>query len=132
MVVDSCQHIVIATGARQASQLFLGLGSGGSSDVCTRERLPDSVAILGAGYIAVELAGVLHALGVKTDLLSVVIVPCVVFDSYHVEGLVNEIDRFCTHKVPSSSKTGKGITIYFEDGSILTSKLSGLRVRRQM
>ena len=60
------KHIVIATGARPSIPTIPGAELGGSSDdVFAWEQLPESVAILGAGYIAVELAGVLHALGVK-------------------------------------------------------------------
>ena len=59
----------VATGRRPCIPTIPGAELGGSSDdVFAWEQLPDSVAILGAGYIAVELAGVLHALGVKTDL----------------------------------------------------------------
>lgn len=32
------------------------------------DRLPKRVAVIGAGYIAVELAGILNALGVDTHL----------------------------------------------------------------
>ena len=66
--------------------------------------LPESVAILGAGYIAVELAGVLHTFGVKTDLFVRRDRPLRSFDSYIVEGLVKEMERtnlpLHTHKVP--------------------------------
>ena len=63
------KHIVIATGAHPHIPAIPGAELGGSSDdVFAWEELPESVAILGAGYIAVELAGVLHTLGVKTDL----------------------------------------------------------------
>ena len=62
-------HIVIATGAKPVIPNVEGKELGGTSDdVFAWDELPQSVAILGAGYIAVELAGVLHALGVKTDL----------------------------------------------------------------
>ena len=45
----------------QVFQIIPGAELGGSSDdVFAWEELPESVAILGAGYIAVELAGVLH------------------------------------------------------------------------
>ena len=60
---------MIATGAHPHIPAIPGAELGGSSDdVFAWEELPESVAILGAGYIAVELAGVLHTLGVQTDL----------------------------------------------------------------
>ena len=51
-------HIVIATGAKPAIPNVEGKELGGTSDdVFAWDELPQSVAILGAGYIAVELAG---------------------------------------------------------------------------
>ncbi|MTV75196.1 hypothetical protein GM540_14740, partial [Streptococcus pneumoniae] len=59
------KHIVIATGAHPSIPNIPGAELGGSSDdVFAWEELPESIAILGAGYIAVELAGVLHTFGV--------------------------------------------------------------------
>ena len=121
------KHIVIATGARPSIPTIPGAELGGSSDdVFAWEQLPDSVAILGAGYIAVELAGVLHALGVKTDLFVRRDRPLRGFDSYIVEGLVNEMEKIGlplhTHKVPVKlEETEQGITIHFEDGSSHTA-----------
>ena len=121
------KHIVIATGARPSIPTIPGAELGGSSDdVFAWEQLPDSVAILGAGYIAVELAGVLHALGVKTDLFVRRDRPLRGFDSYIVEGLVNEMEKtglpLHTHKVPVKlEETDQGITINFEDGSSHTA-----------
>lgn len=121
------EHIVIATGARPSIPNIPGAELGGSSDdVFAWEQLPESVAILGAGYIAVELAGVLHALGVKTDLFVRRDRPLRSFDSYIVEGLVNEMEKtglpLHTHKVPVKlEKTDHGITIHFEDGSSHTA-----------
>lgn len=117
------KHIVIATGARPSIPTIPGAELGGSSDdVFAWEQLPESVAILGAGYIAVELAGVLHALGVKTDLFVRRDRPLRTFDSYIVEGLVNEMEKtglpLHTHKVPVKlEETEQGIAIHFEDGS---------------
>ena len=121
------KHIVIATGARPSIPTIPGAELGGSSDdVFAWEQLPESVAILGAGYIAVELAGVLHALGVKTDLFVRRDRPLRSFDSYIVEGLVNEMEKtglpLHTHKVPVRlEETERGITIHFEDGSSHTA-----------
>ena len=121
------KHIVIATGARPNIPTIPGAELGGSSDdVFAWEQLPESVAILGAGYIAVELAGVLHALGVKTDLFVRRDRPLRGFDSYIVEGLVNEMEKIGlplhTHKVPVKlEESEQGITIHFEDGSSHTA-----------
>ena len=121
------KHIVIATGAHPSIPNIPGAELGGSSDdVFAWEELPESVAILGAGYIAVELAGVLHTFGVKTDLFVRRDRPLRGFDAYIVEGLVKEMERtnlpLHTYKVPVKlEKTTDGITIHFEDGTSHTA-----------
>ena len=121
------KHIVIATGAHPHIPAIPGAELGGSSDdVFSWEELPDSVAILGAGYIAVELAGVLHTLGVKTDLFVRRERPLRGFDSYIVESLVQEMANtglnLHTHKIPAKlEETEQGIRIHFEDGSTHTA-----------
>lgn len=121
------KHIVIATGSHPSIPNIPGAELGGSSDdVFAWEELPESVAILGAGYIAVELAGVLHTFGIKTDLFVRRDRPLRGFDSYIVEGLVKEMERtnlpLHTHKVPVKlEKTADGITIHFEDGTSHTA-----------
>ena len=64
------EHIVIATGAHPQKPELPGAELGGVSDdfFALRAR-PERVAIIGGGYIAVELAGVLRALGSEVALL---------------------------------------------------------------
>ena len=66
-------QITIATGGRPTIPsdetipgASLGIDSDGFFDL---EDQPKRVAVVGAGYIAVELAGVLHALGSETHLI---------------------------------------------------------------
>ncbi len=62
-------HIVVATGGRPLRPDVAGAEHGIDSDgVFALDTLPARVAVAGAGYIAVELAGVLHSLGVDTHL----------------------------------------------------------------
>ena len=83
------KHILIATGAHASIPDLPGAEYGETSDdVFKWEELPDSVAIIGAGYIAVELAGVLHSLGVKTDLFVRRDRPLLNFDDYIIDGLM--------------------------------------------
>ncbi|STX50361.1 glutathione reductase [Legionella busanensis] len=64
-------HIIIATGGEPTIPNDLE----GNEHLITSDgffhltKKPKSVAIIGSGYIGVELAGVLHGLGVKTHLL---------------------------------------------------------------
>jgi glutathione reductase (NADPH) len=68
--VYAAKHIVIATGGRPRLPPVPGVELGLTSDgFFELEALPRRVAVVGSGYIAVELAGVLHALGSKVSLL---------------------------------------------------------------
>ena len=123
------KHIVIETGSYAFIPNVPGSELGGTSDdVFAWEELPESVSIIGAGYIAVELAGVLHALGVKTDLFVRKGGPLRGFDQGIVEVLVEEMKKngqpLHTHKVPQKlEKLDNGdIQIYFEDGTTHTSQ----------
>lgn len=63
-------HIVIATGGQPLWPDIPGAELGITSDgFFALEQKPRCVAIVGAGYIAVELAGVLHALGSDVSLV---------------------------------------------------------------
>ena len=69
-VTISARHIVLATGSRALRPSLEGAGLGGVSDDFFRLRAaPEQVAIIGGGYIAVELAGLLQALGSRVQLL---------------------------------------------------------------
>ncbi|KAF2072559.1 hypothetical protein CYY_006134 [Polysphondylium violaceum] len=66
----SADHILIATGGRpnipDVPGKELGITSDGFFEL---EKLPASTLVIGAGYIAVELAGVLGNLGSKTSMV---------------------------------------------------------------
>ena len=65
----SADHVVIATGGRPIVPDVPGARYGITSDgFFELEAQPRKVAIVGAGYIAVELAGVLHALGSEVTI----------------------------------------------------------------
>lgn len=69
-VVYSAPHIVIATGGHPVRPKDIpgaeyGITSDGFFEI---EQLPKKVAFVGAGYIAVELAGVMNAIGVETHM----------------------------------------------------------------
>ena len=68
--VLNATHILIATGGQPVWPDIPGAELGITSDgFFALETMPRSVAIVGAGYIAVELAGVLHALGSDVSLV---------------------------------------------------------------
>lgn len=65
----TASHIVIATGGRpllpQIEGAELGITSDGFFEL---ERRPASIAIVGSGYVAVELSGIFAALGTRVTL----------------------------------------------------------------
>lgn len=64
-------HIVIATGSRVRASNLPGAELAIDSDGFFKlEALPPRVGIIGGGYIGVELAGVLRALGAKVELIT--------------------------------------------------------------
>ncbi|MHB0991134.1 MAG: glutathione-disulfide reductase [Burkholderiales bacterium] len=66
----TADHIIIATGGRPVVPPVPGAALGITSDgFFELEKQPQRVAVIGAGYIAVELAGVLKQLGSDVSLL---------------------------------------------------------------
>ena len=67
----TADHILIASGSYPATPQFPGGEHCWSSDdIFTMEELPESIVVLGGGYIAVEMAQIMTALGVKTTLIA--------------------------------------------------------------
>lgn len=65
----TADHVVISVGGRPLIPAVPGADLGIDSDgFFALEHQPERVAVIGAGYIAVELAGVLNALGSKVSM----------------------------------------------------------------
>lgn len=142
------KNFVIATGGQALWPEIEGAQLGKvSDDVFAWETLPKSVAVVGAGYIAVELAGVLHGLGVTTHLFFRKDRPLRTFDHKIVDQLLDTMRQdgidLQAHKVPKSltslSNGSKRLT--FEDGTAIIvdeviwaigrkAKLDGLKLDR--
>ncbi|XP_033760443.1 glutathione reductase, mitochondrial-like [Pecten maximus] len=66
----SADHILVATGGHPFIPNIPGAEHGISSDgFFELEKLPKKVVVIGAGYIAVELAGIFNALGSDTSIM---------------------------------------------------------------
>ncbi|KAH6646728.1 glutathione reductase [Truncatella angustata] len=106
----------------------LGTNSDGFFDIDT---LPKKVALVGAGYIAVEFAGMFNALGVETHLFIRHKTFLRTFDPMIQEGVTNEYERLGIklHKESSQSKVEKDsdgkLTIHYKDANG-EGKLEGL------
>ncbi|MGY0582794.1 MAG: FAD-dependent oxidoreductase, partial [Paraglaciecola chathamensis] len=85
----TADHILIATGGRPVTPSIPGAELGIDSDgFFELTEQPKRVVVVGAGYIAVELAGVLHSLGSETHLVVRKHAPLRSFDSMLSQTLV--------------------------------------------
>ncbi|MGC0589135.1 glutathione-disulfide reductase, partial [Salmonella enterica] len=119
----TADHILIATGGRPSHPSIPGVEYGIDSDgFFALSALPERVAVVGAGYIAVELAGVINALGAKTHLFVRKHAPLRSFDPMISETLVEVMNaegpQLHTHAVPKAVvKNADGsLTLELEDG----------------
>jgi glutathione reductase (NADPH) len=66
----TAKTILVATGGRPTAPEFPGAGHLISSNEAFHlPRLPESAAIIGAGYIAIEFAAIFNSLGVRTTVI---------------------------------------------------------------
>jgi glutathione reductase (NADPH) len=90
----TADHITIATGGRPSIPDIEGAEYGINSDgFFALTEQPKSVAVVGAGYIAVELAGVFYALGSETHLLVRKEKPLRGFDNMLSDTLVEQMAK---------------------------------------
>ncbi|MBA6224376.1 MULTISPECIES: glutathione-disulfide reductase [unclassified Colwellia] len=122
-VLYTADHITIATGGRPSRPDIEGAEHGIDSDgFFALTEQPEKVAVVGAGYIAVELAGVLHALGSEAHLLVRKEKPLRNFDDMLSDTLVEQMAKhgptLHTMSVPTrveKHQDGK-LTIHLENG----------------
>ena len=119
----TADHILIATGGRPSIPAVKGAEYGiDSNGVFALTELPKRAAVVGAGYIAVELAGVLNSLGVETHLFVRKHAPLRNFDPMMVETLVESMQQdgitLHTHAIPKEVVKNEdgSVTINLEDG----------------
>ncbi|HUH87335.1 MAG TPA: glutathione-disulfide reductase [Pusillimonas sp.] len=119
----TADHILIATGGRPARPNIPGAEHGLDSDgFFELSDLPPRTAVIGAGYIAVELAGVLNGLGSDTHLFVRQHAPLRQFDplisTTLVEVMKAEGPTLHTHAVPKSvqKNTDGSLTLQLENG----------------
>jgi len=90
----TADYITIATGGRPATPTIEGAEFGIDSDgFFALTEQPKSVAVVGAGYIAVELAGVFQALGTDSHLLVRKEKPLRAFDNMLSDTLVEQMAK---------------------------------------
>jgi glutathione reductase (NADPH) len=122
----TADHITIATGGRPVIPDLPGAQHGINSDgFFALKEQPKRAVVVGAGYIGVELAGVLHSLGTDSHLVVRKHAPLRNFDPIIHETLVDIIHaEGCTlHNHTSVEKVEKhddnSLTVYLTNGEAL-------------
>jgi len=120
-------HITVATGGAPTVPAIEGAEYGITSDgFFALNEQPKRVAVVGAGYIAVEIAGVFNALGSETHLLCRRHTFLREFDhmlsSTLVEVMQEEGPTLHTHSTPKSVQKNEdgSLTLYLENDKSLT------------
>jgi glutathione reductase (NADPH) len=120
-------HILIATGGHALYPNIPGSEYGITSDgFFELDEVPKRTAVIGAGYIAVEVVGVLNALGSDTHLFVRKDRPLRTFDKDIVDVLVDEMAKsgptLHTHANATEvvKNTDDSLTISFDNGETIT------------
>ncbi|KZN41470.1 glutathione-disulfide reductase [Pseudoalteromonas luteoviolacea] len=119
----TADHICIAVGGRPSVPNIPGAEHGiDSNGFFELNEQPRRVAVVGAGYIAVELAGVLHSLGTETHLFVRKHAPLRNFDPMVVETLTEVMEKegptLHTHATPEElvKEADGSVTLHLENG----------------
>ncbi len=118
-------HVLIATGGRPSVPTLPGAGLGITSDgFFGLDQRPPTVAIIGSGYVAAELAGVFHALGTRVTLVIRHDRPLRSFDEMLSRGLMEQMREdgieIVEQAVPAALRpAGDGREVSLADGRVL-------------
>ncbi|MBY6064386.1 glutathione-disulfide reductase [Pseudidiomarina sediminum] len=122
----TADHITIAVGGRPLIPTCEGAEYGIDSDgFFALEQRPNKAVVVGAGYIAVEIAGVLHALGSDSHLLVRGDRPLRYFDQDITDALLERLKQdgpeLHTHTVVAKvEKDAQGLlTVHTESGDVI-------------
>lgn len=123
--IFTADHILIATGTQPSLPKIEGVEYGiDSNGFFELSALPKTTAVIGSGYIAVELAGVLNALGSQVGLFIRKDLPVRRFDQFLSETLVEvmQADGVKIHTQAIPQKVTKNIdgsvNLHLENGEV--------------
>jgi glutathione reductase (NADPH) len=118
----TADNICIAVGGKPTMPSIPGIEHCISSDgFFALEHQPKAVAVIGGGYVGVELAGVFHGLGTKTDLFTRADIPLKNFDTMIVDTLLSEMKKQGLNFNPNQSpvsvrKAADGLYMMSDNG----------------
>jgi len=117
------RHILIATGGRpHVPEAFAGLPVMTSDDVFRMETLPGSVLVVGGGFIACEMAGILRGLGVRVTQAYRGAAILRGFDDetrqhLQAELMADGLDLRLNADIAAMTREGDGLRVRLTDGS---------------
>jgi glutathione-disulfide reductase len=123
--VYTAEHIVIATGGRPMVPPVPGAELGITSDgFFALAELPRRVAVIGGGYIGVELAGVLRTLGSEVTVVGLESRVLEVFDELVSRVLMEEMEKqgiemHMPFQVAGIERREDGLALRAADGTLL-------------
>ena len=132
----TAERIVVAVGGRPSRPDLKGVDCGLiSDDLFTLEKRPETVIVVGGGYIGVEFAGLLCGLGSKVKLTYRQKLPLRGFDQEVREALADAlaaqgIDVFPGQKIESLEAAGDGRILTLASGQVLEADAVFLAVGR--
>ncbi|MBB1126242.1 glutathione-disulfide reductase [Thiospirillum jenense] len=119
-------HVVITTGSRPIVPPVPGAELGITSDgFFALKQQPMNVAIVGAGYIGIELAGVLQALGSKVTMVALENRVLETFDPLISDTLTHNLEHagvqlHLPFAVSALERRSDGLAVLSKDGQVLT------------
>jgi glutathione reductase (NADPH) len=122
----TAERIVIAVGGHALKPEIPGAELGMiSDDIFTLEEMPKRIAMVGSGYIALEFASLLHALGAEVNLLYRQPLPLRGFDQDMREAMRDALDargitQHIGHEVTKLEKLNDGICVTTTGGHHVT------------
>jgi glutathione reductase (NADPH) len=121
----TAEHIVIATGGQPIVPPLPGAEHGITSDgFFELDAMPQRAAVIGGGYISVELSGMLNALGSKVTVIALEDRLLELFDSMISQVLENEMRKQGIQintgfRAASLRQTAEGISVISDSGEEL-------------
>jgi glutathione reductase (NADPH) len=125
-------HILVATGGHPVKPPIPGAELGGTSDDFFQwTAAPPRVALVGGGYVAVELAGVLQALGSRVEVYARGPRLLESFDAELVQQLAEDYHQagvhvHCGHEVRAVERAGGGVRLRCGDDATWSEPFDAL------
>ena len=124
----TAQRILIATGSTPSSNAFPGLEQAmTSNELLDLQALPDSLLVVGAGFIALEFASIMANLGVQVHVAYRADLPLRGFDQDVRKKVAHNLEQLGIRLYPNAQlerleKTAAGFVLHCADGISITTQ----------